>query len=214
MGRPKEHGEDTRIGLLDAAERLIEAEGVAALSVRRVADEVGTTTRAVYSLFGSKAGLLVALGSRAFDWLATELELLPVTADPAGDLVAAGATVFRRLVVEHPSLFRIGVQQTGLADDDAPGIWPAAEAAMTRLEARLERLRRADGLGTRTTREAAVEFHALCEGLAALELRGILPPGEQESRWRSALAALVAGLTRPVGAGAVPGRRGALSRRG
>ena len=53
MGRPREHDAGTAAALLDAAERIVESEGLAALSVRRVADEVGTTTRAVYSLFGS-----------------------------------------------------------------------------------------------------------------------------------------------------------------
>ena len=37
---------------------------------------------------------------------------LPATADPAADLVEAGVAVFRRFAIGHPSLFRIGVQQT------------------------------------------------------------------------------------------------------
>ena len=41
--------------------------------------------------------------------------------------------------------------------------------------------------------QAALEFHALCEGLAALEERGILPADEAEHIWRDALRALVAG---------------------
>lgn len=199
MGRPKEHGEGTRTALLDAAERIVEEEGIEALSVRRLADQIGTTTRAVYSLFGSKGGLVVALGARAFDWLAAELDDLPFTADPAADLVAAGATVFRRLVVEHPSLFRIGVQQSGLAPEGATGIRPAAENAMRRLEVRLGRLEDAGGLVGRSVEEAAFEFHALCEGLAALELRCIPPVGEEERFWRNALATLVAGMQYPVG---------------
>jgi hypothetical protein len=44
MGRPKEHDEQTRAQLLEAAGRLLAAEGPAALTVRRLADEVGTTT--------------------------------------------------------------------------------------------------------------------------------------------------------------------------
>jgi hypothetical protein len=38
-----------------------------------------------------------------------------------------------------------------------------------------------------------VEFHALCEGLAALEGRRVLRPNEAPHRWRQALRALVAG---------------------
>lgn len=197
MGRPKQHGEATRTALLDAAERLVEAEGIEALSVRRVADEVGTTTRAVYTVFGSKGGLVVALGCRAFDWLASELDALLFTADPAADLVDAGAIVFRRLVLEHPSLFRIGVQQTGLAASVAANIRLAAENALTRLDARLERLKESGSLHGRTVRQAAFEFHALCEGLAVLELRGAFAPDDQDQPWRSALGTLVTGFTQP-----------------
>src|SRR5581483_373386 len=49
MGRPKEHGEETRERLLEAAARILTEEGAQAVTIRRVADEVGTTTRAIYS---------------------------------------------------------------------------------------------------------------------------------------------------------------------
>ena len=73
MGRPREHDEHTRAALRAAAERLVAAGGSAALSVRAVAEEAGTTTRAVYSVFGSKDGLLVdALAQGAFEFLFEE----------------------------------------------------------------------------------------------------------------------------------------------
>ena len=59
--------------------------------VRAVADEAGTTTRAVYSLFGSKDGLLTdALAQSAFEFLFTEIDALPVTDDPVSDLLDVG----------------------------------------------------------------------------------------------------------------------------
>jgi AcrR family transcriptional regulator len=197
VGRPRRHGERTRDALLDAAERIVEAEGVEALTVRRVADAVGTTTRAVYSVFGSKDGLLVALGSRAFELLGSEIEAFPATRDPAADLVAAGVGVFRRFATEHPALFRIGVQQTlpdpGLAAD----FQEAARDALAGLAARVERLDAAGLLGGRSVRDAVRSFHALCEGLATIELRGLLRAGEEERIWRDALAALVHGFATP-----------------
>src|SRR5229473_2885265 len=114
MGRPKEHDARTGMALLDAAEQIIEQEGFADLTVRRVAREVGTTTRAVYSVFGSKEALIIALGSRAFEWLATRLDSMAATDDPVADLVEAGAGAFRQLAVEHPCLFRIGVQHADI----------------------------------------------------------------------------------------------------
>ena len=191
MGRPRRHDRDTARSLLDAAERIVEADGVDGLTVRRVAEAGGTTTRGVYSVFGSKDGLVVALGRRAFDLLRDELDALPTTRDPAADLVEAGLLVWRPFVLRHPALFEIAVQRAipdpGLASE----FRPAAEEAMAGLVRRVERL----DLGDRTPRDATRAFHALCEGLAALELRGMLPSGEEERAWRDALTALVAGLS-------------------
>jgi AcrR family transcriptional regulator len=195
MGRPKLHGEKTADTLLETAERIVESDGLDALTVRRVADGAGTTTRAVYTLYGSKDGLVVALGRRAFDLLRAEVEALPATADPAADLVVAGVEVFRRFVVGHPILFRIGVQWGTLPDPGlAAGFLIEARDALAGLEARVARLEAAGVLGGRTVRNATREFHALCEGLAAMELRGILPRGEEERIWRDALGTLVRGF--------------------
>jgi AcrR family transcriptional regulator len=205
MGRPREHNADTAQALLTAGERLAEREGVDALSVRRLANEVGTSTRAVYSLFGSMDGLVVALGARAFELLGGAVAALADTKDPVADLVEAGL-VFRQFSLSHPSLFRIAVQRTAVAGDVAMQFRPAAAAAMAELARRVCRLQEVDGLGGRSVHEAASQFHALCEGLAALELRGVLDAGGAEAFWRSALTALVAGFT-------VPGRRTTRSKR-
>lgn len=199
MGRPRRHAERTARALLAAAERIVEREGLTALSVRRVADDVGTTTRAVYSLFGSKEGLVIALGTRAFELLGTAIAALPTTPDPAADLVEAGVTVFRRFAVEHQSLFRLAVQRTLTSPELAAEFDAAAADALAGLEARVARLAAAGLLGDRTIRDAVCEFHALCEGLAALELRGLLPADEGERIWRDALGAIITGFAAASG---------------
>jgi AcrR family transcriptional regulator len=193
VGRPREHDERTAIALLDAAERIVEEDGLDMLSVRRVANEVGTTTRAVYSLFGSKDGLVVALGVRAFDLLRAAIDSLPATDDPAGDLVEAGVVVFHRFVLRHPALFQLGVQRLAVPPELAYQFRGAAESALGGLRSRIARLADARQLGARSMPDAIFEFHALCAGLAALELRTATPQGEAERIWRDALAALVAG---------------------
>src|SRR5437660_2330707 len=102
MGRPKEHDEQTRERLRAAAEELVAEGGPDALSVRAVADAAGTTTRAVYSVFGSKEGLVAALAQTAFELLHDNIDKLPTTDDPAADLVAIGTEVVRGLVRDHP----------------------------------------------------------------------------------------------------------------
>lgn len=191
MGRPREHDDATATALLEAAERTIETRGVAALSLRGVAEEAGTTTRAIYSLFGSKERLLAALGTRAFELLQEGLQALEGRPDPGDDLVEA-ALMFRRFALEHPALFSIGIQRTD------PTVWPAFQSAAGEafgaLVDRVAPLEEANLLGGRAAREAATQFHALCEGLAALELRGTLPTPHPETFWRSAFHALIAGF--------------------
>jgi AcrR family transcriptional regulator len=194
VGRPKEHDQRTAEALLEAAERRVAAGGLEALSVRGVAEDVGTTTRAVYSVFGSKDGMLVALGSQAWKMLGAAVAELPTTADPAADLVEAGVAAFRRFAVGHPILFSVGVQRTLASPELASRFDAARLEALAGLEAKLKRLKSARLLGRRTLRDAACEFHALCEGLAAMELRGAMTRGEEERIWRDGLTALVAGF--------------------
>jgi AcrR family transcriptional regulator len=194
MGRPREHDERTAAALLEAAERIIEDGGVDALSVRGVADAVGVTTRAVYSVYGSKEGLLVALGAHGSRLLARAVGAQRRTADPARDLAVAGLR-FRAWALEHPSLFRVAVQRLLPDPALAAKFGAAANEAFAVLEGKVQRVQDAGQLGKRTVRDAAVEYHALCEGLASVELRGaLIPAGAEERVWRDALAALVAGF--------------------
>jgi AcrR family transcriptional regulator len=199
MGRPREHDEETRTALLAAAERIVANGGPAALSVRAVADAAGTTTRAVYSLFGSKEGLLVeALARDAFTFLFAEIAKLEQTDDPVADLIDVGVLVFRRLVREHPALYRIAFQRIVPGLEAGPELVATRQRAWNQLVAKVERLERAGLLGTKPAPEAAVEFNAMMEGLANAELRGavlrLLPEGNEEQAWRNALTTVVRGF--------------------
>jgi AcrR family transcriptional regulator len=198
VGRPREHDEETRASLRAVAERLVTEGGPAAFSVRAVADEAGTTTRAVYSLFGSKEGLLVdALAQGAFEFLYVEIEKLVTTDDPVSDLVAVGP-VFRRLVREHPARYRIAFQRVVPGLRPGPELTAARERAWNQLQAKVRRLEDAGLLGEKSVFEAAVEFNAMLEGLANAELRGSvfrnLPEGGEERAWRNALATVIRGF--------------------
>ena len=194
MGRNRIHDDATADALLDAAEVVLDTEGAAGLTVRRVADRVGVSTRAVYSTLGSKEGLLQELGVRAYDTLGSMVNALPRTSDPAGDLVSAGVDGFRAFAIAHPGLFRIGIQLTDAPAAARPHIRAAADHALGTLTERLERLRAAGGLDDRSLLVAASQFHATCEGLAAAELRGTLAhTNDPVGIWVGGLAALVRG---------------------
>jgi AcrR family transcriptional regulator len=195
MGRRREHDEKTAAALLDAAERIVAEQGIDALSLREVARDAGTTTRAIYSLFGSKDGLLGALGVRAFNLLQREIEALPSSDQPSDDLIEV-ALIYRRFALEHPALFSIAFHR---AD---PAIWPrfraAAVDALAVLDKRFEPLADADLLGGRSVSEASTQFRALGEGAAWTELRGNPLPPDPERFWRNAFHALITGFTAPT----------------
>jgi AcrR family transcriptional regulator len=201
MGRPREHDHRTAATLLTAAERAIRGAGLEALSVRGIAEQAQTTTRAVYSLFGSKDGLVAALAAHGFELLGAAIKELPTTEDPIADLVAAGLA-FRTFALEHPTLFAIAIQRP--TSDSGPWLQvrAASNDALAGLLDRLDRLGDAIGLGGRTVHGAACQFHALCEGLASLELRGVQVgdhhPGDAQKTWEEALAALATGFAAPV----------------
>jgi AcrR family transcriptional regulator len=199
MGRPREHDEQTRAALLAAAEQILAEGGPAALSVREVADAAGTTTRAVYSLFGSKEGLLVeSLARDAFEFLFIEIGELEETDDPVADLIDVGVIAFRGFVREHPALYRIAFQRVVPGLDAGPELVATRQQAWDQLVAKVERLEAAGLLVGKPTPEAAVEFIAMLEGLANAELRGavlrLLPEGDEEETWRNALATLMRGF--------------------
>lgn len=194
MGRRRIHDDATAGALLDAAELILDEEGVAGLTVRRVADRVEVSTRAVYSTMGSKEGLMQELGVRAFDMLGSMVDAIPRTSDPAGDLVSAGVDGFRAFAIGHPALFRIGIQLTDAPLAARPHIRAAANHALGTLIERLQRLQTIGGLDSRPLPIAAAQFHATCEGLAAAELRGALAhTTDPVGIWVGGLTALVKG---------------------
>ena len=132
MGRPREHDDQTREALRAAAEQLFGERGASGVSVRAVAERVGTSTRAVYSLFGSQEGLLVdALGQRAYERLTKAVLAHPETDDPASDLVNMSVDVFREFVIAHPALYRFTFQR--VVPDFEPGpTSPSASEPWTR----------------------------------------------------------------------------------
>jgi AcrR family transcriptional regulator len=191
MGRPRIHDENTAAALLAAAEGLLRERGAAALSLREVADGAGTSTQAVYTLFGSKEGLLGALGAHAMELLRAGADAIPTTNDPREDLVE-GALMYRQFALDHPALFEVAFQRRDPAI--AVRFQSATDDALATLYRRFERLAAADLLGGRTLLEAVLAFSCLCEGMAALELRATQYPPHPEHIWRQAVRALLIGF--------------------
>lgn len=198
VGRPVQHDDRTRALLLSVAEDLLDESGVDAISVRVVAQRAGTSTRAVYSLFGAKEGLLAALAEHGFNTLGDLVRNIPLTDDPIADLVAAAMQGFRAWTLAHRALYRLTFDRMMTGADADRRVTCAASAALEHLRVRVVRAADAGVLGGRDVEDVITEFHALCEGIATIELRGMLPPDKAERLARDAFEVLVRGMANPV----------------
>jgi len=194
MGRPKEHGADTREQLLRAAGRLLATEGADALSVRRVSGEVGVSSRAVYSLFGSMDGLLTELFRRGAETLVKRHEQVPRCGDAAAEILPL-ASAYRRAALEAPDFYRLvferAVPSFHAGDHDTAYVFRGLQRVQDAVERALAQRRLGDRDPVRVTRSLWVCVH----GLASLELRGMLgPPADADAAWHDTITALVAGL--------------------
>ena len=87
--RPYHHG-DLRRALVDAARRLLEAEGPSALSLRAVAREAGVSPAAPYHHFKDKAELLDAVAQEGWDILGRQMHEAKAGATGMHQLTALG----------------------------------------------------------------------------------------------------------------------------
>ncbi|WP_229075578.1 TetR/AcrR family transcriptional regulator [Actinoplanes sp. DH11] len=91
--------------LVEAAARILAEEGPAALTSRRLAIDIGTSTMTVFSRFRNMAELHSAVREEGFSRLNSRIDELPATDDPVADLVATGS-VFFASGVDNPHLYR------------------------------------------------------------------------------------------------------------
>lgn len=179
MARPKIYDDALRTRLLDRAGELISAEGARALSLRGLAANVGTSTTAVYSLFGSKTDLVNAVFLEAFRRFGARLDAVRMTGNHPENVVRLGLA-YRESALADPHLY--GVMFTR----DVPGFEPGEEAIRVALSTRLplaEAVRAGVGAGVFT--EAALDtMTASCwahvHGLVTLEFGGHLADSGQD----------------------------------
>ena len=177
MGRPRAHDDATAVALLDAAESLLASGGPAAVTVRAVAEAHGTTTRAVYSLFGGKAGLLEQLAGRGYQLLTRLVSGLPETDDAAADLVAAGVHGFRRFAEDKPHLFRLTFEDVTAQTVSDQAVAASARESYLALARWITRAREGGAIDSRPRAEVVIpprtRAHARERGISEAELARI-----------------------------------------
>lgn len=94
-----------RTALVETAARIIATEGLAKLTLRRLAGDVGTSTMAIYTHFGSMDELRRAVRQEGFARLGAELDAVERTEDPVADYIVLGAA-YHRNATANPDLYR------------------------------------------------------------------------------------------------------------
>lgn len=104
--RPYHHG-DLRRALIDAAGRLLEAEGPSALSLRAVAREAGVSPAAPYHHFKDKGELLEAVAHEGWTLLDAALARAKANAPSPQQAINDLGVAYVCFALENPALYRI-----------------------------------------------------------------------------------------------------------
>lgn len=119
--RRVERHEATKAEILQAAWELVRTEGLAALSLRDLADRVGMRAPSLYSYFDSKNGIYDAMYAQGSLEFVEGEALVPRTGDLLTDL-NAGLRYFIGFCTEDPARYQLLFQRT------IPGFEPSPES--------------------------------------------------------------------------------------
>ena len=158
-----------RAALLDAAAGLIASEGLPALTLRRLADTVGTSTMAIYTHFGGMEDVRRELRREGFTRLAEHLFSVQDTGDPVADLVLLGWQYYLNATT-NPNLYRVMFTEQPLDETDTN----AELATFHRLTYGVQRCIDAHRFIRADATELATTLWALNHGIVTLQLAGML----------------------------------------
>jgi AcrR family transcriptional regulator len=99
--------------------RVLHERGAAELTLRRVAQQAGSSTMGIYSCFGGRAGMLEAIYRRGFELLKDAITAPAANADP-GQAIIAIATAYRRFALGNPALYALMFERPLPGFDPSP----------------------------------------------------------------------------------------------
>ncbi len=162
--------------IVAAAREILEREGRAALTMRRLGEAVGVRAPSLYKHFPDKAAVEVALIEVGFAGAADAFEA--ALAEPGGSF-ADLAAAYRAFARAHPHLYRLMTAGPLPRGRLRPGV--EARAAAPVLQA----------VGDP---DLARAFWAFTHGMAILELGGRFPPAaDLDGAWAAGAAAFAGG---------------------
>ncbi|RLB49682.1 MAG: TetR family transcriptional regulator [Deltaproteobacteria bacterium] len=160
------HGE-LRESLLEAAEALLEKDGPAGLSLRKVGRQLGVTPGAPYRHFEDKDALLAALATEGFQKLRAVMLADQEGAPDGKERLRRAGVGYLQFASAHPELFRL--MFGWMPARDVPGLCEAGDAAFAALQGVLEGCEE-EGLLSRSVSEAGLLAWSAVHGAAFLSI--------------------------------------------
>lgn len=108
MGRRSSHTpQQLRALILDAAQEIIEAQGLAGLSAREVARRIGYSAGTIYNIFANLDDVVLNVEARVLDALDQRLSSVQREDDGAGDALTRIARAYLAFTQEKPRLWNL-----------------------------------------------------------------------------------------------------------
>jgi AcrR family transcriptional regulator len=177
LAKPEQF-QSIRDGLLDVAQELFEAGGVAAMSFRAISSRYGCSSMKAYSYFSSKADIVDALRIRAYHWLEAELTQADRSmSDPVEALKGITFTYFDAALA-RPRMYELLYTPHGEKDETHPDLLAAKVGALGVCQIAIEAVTNLPGYTLKfEPRKAAHLFWIAAHGLVSLRDGGFLVVG-------------------------------------
>lgn len=163
--------------MLNVAAELLRTEGPHALSLRRITQAAGTSTQAVYTLFGGKAGLVDALFAHGFSRLAAAFAALPTQVEPR-ERLSLLAHAYRRTALEEPALYDLMFGRPIPEFESSPASQELAWSTFEPLVAAAGDAASGAGMRAEEIGALATLLWASLHGIVSLELARLIDDGE------------------------------------
>ena len=165
-----------REALLDAAERLLERDGIAGLTLRAAAREAGASHAAPKNHFGDLAGLLSELAAMGFERFADQLRTAASGQSTAQARLNAIGRAYVEFALANPGLFQLMFRGERL-DTTRPALRKAMDASYRLLTAGVTAAHSAaPGTDPIATAARVARAWTMVHGYAMLLLDGRLDP--------------------------------------
>ena len=173
--------------IVAAARRILEADGLAALTMRNVAEAVGVKGPSLYKRVPDREALLRAVADSVVDDLSRTMARASATDDPAAD-VRAAVLAYRAFVRRNPNGYRLLFTELPSGASPDPAILAAVGEPLVRAMAGIA--------GESRSLEAARTVVAWAHGFVSMELAGAFRlGGDLESAYLFGIDSILNGVS-------------------